>query len=596
MMRILWVPFSSSPWSPTGFGNVTRFVCHGLARRGHDVHILSWRAATYGKSFGCRIHPIWDQRADDELCSLLLRLQPDITVFFGDIWWLPFFVSVKVLQLAKSINTHLAFYTPIDGDMGDRRLPEGWIEILRAVDLPIAMSQYGQRVLQTCGISAAYVPHGVDLKAFSPPKNRERAKSKVGYRGKFVILSDCRNQSRKMIPRLLDIFSRFAADRSDVLLHLHTDINDRSQGSGIYSYDVVEDLHHLGITSKVRFTPEFNLERGGIPLTRLAAYYRAADVHLLASTGEGFGLPTLQAAATGVVPIACAYSASSELTHGHGESIPASEWIPTEMGIQRALIDIDEAVERLKKFYEDRTFLESRSKQAQRFAKPYSWSVVLSQWDELIQKVESHPNLAAPRRSTSESEGQKVTSTQPDIAVKVMSFTREKRRTEISVPTTPEGRPFGHMIVGKIDVPLFLALRRLFPVLRGWVISDTPLITEHEQPDVVKLLSEDPKSFHYRLAQTTLILDTGNQISDAILVDAALCGVPCIGSQKSRLQANLWPDLVVSNEYLALNVARCLLTNAARFRSVVESARISCEQIYVDNSVAQQIISANSEI
>ena len=38
-LHLLWV--SDSPTTPSGFGNVTRFVCEGLAQRGHDVHVLT---------------------------------------------------------------------------------------------------------------------------------------------------------------------------------------------------------------------------------------------------------------------------------------------------------------------------------------------------------------------------------------------------------------------------------------------------------------------------------------------------------------------------------------------------------------------------
>jgi hypothetical protein len=40
-MKILWM--SDSPTSASGFGNVTRFVCAGLAARGHQVDILGWQ-------------------------------------------------------------------------------------------------------------------------------------------------------------------------------------------------------------------------------------------------------------------------------------------------------------------------------------------------------------------------------------------------------------------------------------------------------------------------------------------------------------------------------------------------------------------------
>jgi glycosyltransferase involved in cell wall biosynthesis len=84
-----------------------------------------------------------------------------------------------------------------------------------------------------------------------------------------------------------------------------------------------------------------------VPLTRLVALYQAADVHLLASAGEGFGLPTLQAAAAGVVPLASDYSGSRELVSGHGEAIRVRHFVLDTSGLRRALIDIDDAVDKL---------------------------------------------------------------------------------------------------------------------------------------------------------------------------------------------------------------------------------------------------------
>ena len=119
-----------------------------------------------------------------------------------------------------------------------------------------------------------------------------------------MVLSDSRNQPRKLLPRLLDVFARFAEGRPDALLHLHTDPDDEFARSPTYSYDVLADVRQLGLERQVRFSPGFSMRAGGgLTLEALAAYYRAADVHLSASSGEGFGLPTLQAAAAGAVPL-----------------------------------------------------------------------------------------------------------------------------------------------------------------------------------------------------------------------------------------------------------------------------------------------------
>src|SRR5262249_57898209 len=109
------------------------------------------------------------------------------------------------------------------------------------------------------------------------------------------------NQPRKQLPRLLEIFRRFSAGKDDVLLHLHCDPNDPAARTPEYFYDLKSDIAFLGLQEKVRVTDGMTIAEG-LPLDRLAAIYQAADVHLLASLGEGFGLPTLQAASAGGVP------------------------------------------------------------------------------------------------------------------------------------------------------------------------------------------------------------------------------------------------------------------------------------------------------
>src|SRR5262249_51904218 len=193
------------------------------------------------------------------------------------------------------------------------------------------------------------------------------------------------NQPRKQLPRLLEIFRRFSAGKDDVLLHLHCDPNDPAARTPEYFYDLKSDIAFLGLQEKVRVTDGMTIAEG-LPLDRLAAIYQAADVHLLASLGEGFGLPTLQAASAGVVPMASDYTASRELTLGHGEAIGVKHYLQDQFGLRRALIDIDDAVGKLERLYRDRDLLCAKSEAARRFAESYDWAQLAPQWRELLQR------------------------------------------------------------------------------------------------------------------------------------------------------------------------------------------------------------------
>lgn len=368
-MKILWM--SDSPTAPSGFGNVTRFVCAGLAARGHQVSILGWQTRGQPAAWcGCTVYPVrHDGFAADVLLGYLQKIQPDVLVTLADVWWLTYIANPMIANFMRTARIPWALYYPVDGDLGDGRLPASWVRVLQTVDLPIAMSVYGRDVSRSNGVECAYIPHGVDAGVFRPPADKAAARRALGYDGRFVVLSDARNQPRKLLPRTLDIFRRFAAGHDDVLLHLHCDPKDPAASTPEYGYDLAADIDFLSLRGAVRTTAAMSMN-GGLPLEALAAIYQAADVHLLSSSGEGFGLPTLQAAAAGLVPLACDYTASRELVTGHGEPLPARDFMRDQFGIRRALIDVEVAAARLESLYADRERLARQSAAARAFAAP----------------------------------------------------------------------------------------------------------------------------------------------------------------------------------------------------------------------------------
>jgi glycosyltransferase involved in cell wall biosynthesis len=616
-MRILWV--SDSPDSPSGFGNVTRFVCRGLALRGFDVHILGWQhraPAEWGREWeGCRVYGIAsDPVGSDALLPLLVRIRPDIVITLANVWWLAYFGAPDVRRQMELIDCPWLLYFPIEGDIGSDRLPPSWIETLKAADFPVAMSHYGKRVAENCGVSCEYIPHGVELDVFSPPYDRLTAKRKVGYAGKFVILSDSRNQPRKMLPRLLDVFARFSKGRPDALLHLHTDPDDHLARSAGYSYDIRADIEYLGIGSQVRFSVGFRAKRGkGLPLEELAAYYQAADIHVLASSGEGFGLPTLQAAATGAVPIACAYSASQELTEGHGSPLPVAEWTKDGFGMRGALINIDAAVSVLAHYYENRDLLRQRGVRARQFAESYGWNAVIDQWERLLQRIGGarqrirrvpetrvqHLSDMLSRNGVGPTAGISVSDKVVDYGRLASSILADIQcgHSDVRIPVLPPAckvraisvpREAGYVGFAGSDRGVFERLRRIFPSLHGWIPVEQPFSDAPPGGAAWRPLG-CPAEARYDLARSILLLNVSATMPECTLVDAALYGVPCVGSLKSSAQGMLWPDLVADDEESAVAKARDLLTNAARLRRLTEYARAQCTQHFTPNEEDSEV-------
>ena len=194
-----------------------------------------------------------------QLLDYLRPLRPDVLITLGDVWWWSqYLTNSSIANFLHTASIPWILYYPIDADMGENRLPPSWVRILKTVDLPIAMSRYGRDVTQANGVEPAYIPLGVDTKVFQPPANKQAAKQVFGYEDKFVILSDARNQPRKMLPRTLEIFRRFAADKDDVVLHLHCDPDDPFARSPEYCYDLRSDIAFLNLTEKVCLTKDLS--------------------------------------------------------------------------------------------------------------------------------------------------------------------------------------------------------------------------------------------------------------------------------------------------------------------------------------------------
>jgi hypothetical protein len=482
-------------------------------------------------------------------------------------------------------------YYPIDADMGENCLPSSWIPILKTIDLPIAMSRYGYDVTQANGLEPAYIPLGVDTKVFQPPADKELAKHALGYEGKFVVLSDTRNTPRKLLPRTLEIFQRFAVDKDDVILHLHSDPDDPWAHSLEYSYDLRSDIAFLNLTEKVFLTKDMSISTG-LSLAQLAQFYQAADVHLLASSGEGFGLPTLQAAATGVVPLASDYTASRELVLGHGEAIKVRHFLRDQFDLRRALIDIDDAVSKLEKLYQDRQLLASKAQKSREFALSYDWKGIVAQWELLLQHEVPHrrANLFSSANMSSTPSNLHVEKGSDDpilvgqkdnlLVTELLQDMQPEHilRIPVTLPLVKsKQRVLGYVYAAsQHDVLTVLALHRIFPRLKVWSTLPLDFSSSVLNGRSVQVKVIENKSAEYRphLALSTLALDMGS-FDPMLPAEAAKLGVPCIGLAQQREQALLWPKLSLEklDPLMAAELGRQMLTDQGVAIEVCTTAR-----------------------
>lgn len=248
---------------------------------------------------------------------------------------------------------------------------------------PIAYSKFGLREMQNGGLDAAYVPHCLEMSVYSPGDQRE-SRERLGLpQGVFVAAMVAANKgtpSRKSFPEALMAWKAFLAYHDDAVLYLHT-----HRGPEMAGIDLEELLDVVGIPRKnvVFCDPYQNIL--GFPPNYMVDVYRAADVLLSPSQGEGFGLPILEAQACGTPVIVGDWTAMPELCFA-GWKVTGQKYY-TPMGSFQTVPNVGSIVDALREAYgwgKDRY-----SEQARAGALAYDADLVAeTYWKPVLAKLE----------------------------------------------------------------------------------------------------------------------------------------------------------------------------------------------------------------
>ena len=215
-----------------------------------------------------------------------------------DRWSVPLIHSAHTL--AKVKNAALA-----DGDAPEPRARViGEEQVVAEADRLIAnTAEEARELVHWYGADPArvlVVPPGVDLDRFAPT-DRRRAREQVGVaQDAVVLLFVGRIQPLKAPDVLLHAAARLLADEPGLRDRLQVLVVGAPSGSGLAEPRKLQELAtSLGIADVVRFVPP---QRPA----ELAAHYRAADVVVVPSHNESFGLVALEAQACGTPVVAAA--------------------------------------------------------------------------------------------------------------------------------------------------------------------------------------------------------------------------------------------------------------------------------------------------
>jgi glycosyltransferase involved in cell wall biosynthesis len=526
---------------------VTGEVCTRLAGLGHEVRILGWWSDVVETYSGIEVCPcpVDPAAAVLAIARTVRKFKPHYLVTLGDIPWVSYLGADDFLKFLHALGTKWCLYYPVDGTLTDGSLPAEWARVLSRTDIPVTMSSFGKVASARSGITAAIIPHGCNTKLFRPPPNKSEAKRRFGYEQKFVILSDVRNHRRKLIPRALDIIRRLRVSDDTLVFHLHTN-TEAKEDLESYCYDLAADIKLMRPSLRKSIRTPGSATR--LSIRELANLYAAADVHLLTSFGEGFGLPTLQAASAGVVPVVPANSANVELVRRHGFAIPCDSCAVDEFGLVRKFIDRAQAALVLQKLYDDPGLLQKRSEASRKFALDFSWDHVARRWDILLHQhitraeYESRGSWKKSRASVPRIRSHSVNPQQPrptghDVRVLPVPW--------IGVPTRLEVRR-RHALTGANPVIIVEAshaarLRVMTTLFPGTHLIEV-LPCKPSQDELQELIGN-----------ATLVIDPGAELR-GVDRKCAVHGVNYLG------KSQLWPWMGTLTRSL-LDKARLLLTD-----------------------------------
>lgn len=312
---------------------------------------------------------------------------------------------------------------PIDG-YGPRDGPPLFFEdYINAMDYPVAMSEFGQSLMQQVTEKPIdLIKHGVDTKRFFPvssdaakatateayrkvlaanfaqnkdwtPEQVQEAVEKFYMRldDRFVVLVVMANRQRKYWIEVLKAFKAFHELVPDsVLIGVCADRIGTNDGA----WPLFDYVNMLGLRlDRYKENPNVWLmdtvggsideEDAGLRLL-----YGCADVTVLLSGGEGFGLPQLEAHACGKPCFVGNYSASVELAVDHRETLTPMGFNYIGMSaVKRPTYAPSTLKEKLVYAYKNPNWRLDVGRAGVEQAKRLSWDNQLLKWVSLFEKA-----------------------------------------------------------------------------------------------------------------------------------------------------------------------------------------------------------------
>lgn len=348
-MRVLIV--GDSPFIKTGFGRVNRVAIDAFQSQGWEVGAVSGLSMDpVDNSYGVEMfYPLQgDTLGTYRTASAIEEFKPDLLYHTGEPGTLTAFTQVVPARIP------FVAYVPVEGEP---IVNADWIKVLRGITV-FTCSEYGAKVIERdCRLDhkVDWVYHGIDHDVFKVNGRRDELRKMFGWTDKFVIITVATNVRRKQHPRLFEAIKilRDQYKQKDIVLYDHTIPFD---GYWLEGWNLPEVAASMGLTDEVVFNPALGTHNSSIPEVGqydglgLVDLYNAADLFVLPSQVEGFGLPIAEAMACGVPVMVTKYAAGWEVAQPAGIPIPVKDWEVHKSGTRYANVDVEALAREILRF------------------------------------------------------------------------------------------------------------------------------------------------------------------------------------------------------------------------------------------------------
>ena len=294
----------------SGFAREIRDIIPFFQDAGHEVaHVaLDYNGYPLERDklivYPTKVESVESFWASEVLLYAIENFKPDIVLTVQD-----YYVLYKIaFNMSHPGNHKWIHWGVADGDP----LGQTSKEPCKWVNQHIFHSEFAKKVVQKeiPEIDGEVLFPSVDRKIFKEIGKKEDIKSQYKLNGRKVVLTVSRNEMRKNVPILMEAMQIVHKEIPEAVLIIAGAQATTPDKDMVASQDIERLIVDMGMEDYV-ILPKRN-DNQPIDDEVLNIQYNLADINVLASTGEGFGLPYIEAAACRVPSIGTNCSAIPE--------------------------------------------------------------------------------------------------------------------------------------------------------------------------------------------------------------------------------------------------------------------------------------------